>query len=115
MKNLINSTLNGLIPNITENISTVADEAIKGASSILNPGAGIINHNGQISQNPQAFGFAFEHLQAIGFNVKAALENSELRANQIPADGTKYGADIHVIDRVGRIVAEIQAKAGNSG
>ena len=114
MNILRNYALNGLIPSITENISNAAHEAINGASSLLNPGAGIINQNGQVSQNPQAFGFAFEHLQAMGFNIKAALENSELRANQIPADGTKYGADIHVIDRVGRIVAEIQAKAGNS-
>lgn len=109
-----NSVLHGLIPSITENISNAASEAVNGASSLLNPGAGIITQNEQISQNPQAFGFAFEHLQAIGFNIQAALKNSELRANQIPADGTQYGADIHVIDSVGKIVSEVQAKTGNS-
>lgn len=114
MKNLINSTLNGLIPKITENISIAANSASNGAGSILNTGAGIINNNGQISQNPQAFGFAFEHLQVIGFNIKAGLKNSDLRASQIPADGTKYGADIQILDRVGKVIVEIQAKAGTS-
>lgn len=114
MKNLIDSTLNGLIPSATENISVAAKEATNGIAGMLDPGAGIINNNGQNSQNPQAFGFAFEHLQTIGFNIKAGLNNSELRAYQIPADGTKYGADIHVIHRVGKVVAEIQAKAGQS-
>lgn len=114
MKNIINSTLNGLIPGITENLSNAANEARIGATSMLNPGAGIINHNGQISQNPQGFGFAFEHLQTIGFNIRAGLENSEFRAYQIPTNGTKYGADIHVVDRVGKVVAEIQAKVGTS-
>ena len=115
MKSLINATLNGLIPGITDNISQAANAATNGASSLLNPGAGIINIDGQISQNPQSFGFAFEHLQTIGFNIKAELENSDLRAYQIPADGTKYGADILVVDRVGQVIAEIQAKAGTSG
>ena len=115
MKSLINATLNGLIPGITANISQAANAATNGASSLLNPGAGIINIDGQISQNPQSFGFAFEHLQTIGFNIKAGLENSDLYAYQIPADGTKYGADIHVVDRVGKVIAEIQAKAGTSG
>lgn len=115
MKNLINSTLNGLIPTITENISIAASAASNGASSILKPGAGIINSNGNITINPQAFGFAFEHLQVIGFNIKAGLENSDLRAEQIPADGTQYGADIRILDGVGKVVAEIQAKAGKSG
>lgn len=114
MKKIIDSTLNGLIPSVTENISTAATTAKNCADSILNPGAGIINSNGQISQNPQAFGFAFEHLQAIGFNIQAGLENSDLRAYQIPTDGTKFGADIHVVDPVGKVIAEIQAKAGKS-
>ena len=115
MKSLVDATLNGLIPRITDNISQAANAANNGVFSILNPGAGIISNNGQISQNPQSFGFAFEHLQAIGFNIRAGLENSDLRAYQIPADGTKYGADIHVVDRVGKVIAEIQAKAGSSG
>ncbi len=114
MKNIIDSTLNGLTPSITKNLSDAATEAINGASSMLNRGAGIINHSNQISQNPQGFGFAFEHLQAIGFNIQAGLKNSDLRAYQIPVDGTKYGADIHVVDCVGKVVAEIQAKAGTS-
>lgn len=114
MKNIINSTLNGLIPSITENLSSASNELVNGASNLITPGAGIINQNGQISDNPQAFGFAFEHLQAIGFNVQASLGNSNFRAYQIPADGTKYGADIHVVDQVGKVVAEIQAKVGTS-
>ncbi|MGF1486900.1 MAG: hypothetical protein ACFBSE_07285 [Prochloraceae cyanobacterium] len=114
MKNIIDSTLNGLIPSVTENISVAAKEATNGMRSMLDPGAGIINNDGSISQNPQAFGFAFEHLQAIGFNINAGLNNSDLRAYQIPADGTKYGADIYITDKIGKIVAEIQAKAGRS-
>ncbi|MDJ0715397.1 MAG: hypothetical protein QNJ54_14420 [Prochloraceae cyanobacterium] len=114
MKNIINSTLNGLIPSLTENVSTAAKGAIDGTKAMVQPGAGLINKNGQISQNTKAFSFAFEHLQAIGFNIKAGLNHSDLRASQIPVDGTKYGSDIHVTDEVGRIVAEIQAKAGQS-
>lgn len=59
MKNIINSTLNGLIPSITGNLSSAANELVNGASNLITPGAGIINQNGQISDNPQAFGFAF--------------------------------------------------------
>ena len=113
MKNQINAILNGLLPGLTQNISTAAQTVQDGVSTLLTPGAGLINKgNGQISQNPQAFGFAFEHLQAIGFNINAALKNSEARAYQIPADGTtKYSPDIY-IDKVGEVIAQIQAKAG---
>ncbi|WP_413164133.1 hypothetical protein ACL6C3_31300 [Capilliphycus salinus ALCB114379] len=113
MKDKINAILNGLIPSLTQNISTAAQTVQDGVSTLLTPGAGLINKsNGEISQNPQAFGFAFEHLQAIGFNLNAALNNSEIRAYQIPADGTtKYSPDIY-IDKVGEVIAQIQAKAG---
>jgi hypothetical protein len=113
MKDQINAILNGLIPSLTQNISTAAQTVQDGVSTLLTPGAGLINKgNGEISQNPQAFGFAFEHLQAIGFNLNAALNNSEIRAYQIPADGTtKYSPDIY-IDKVGEVIAQIQAKAG---
>ncbi|MGB3188556.1 MAG: hypothetical protein WBB43_03900 [Limnoraphis sp.] len=113
MKDQINAILNGLLPSLTQNISTAAQTVQDGVSTLLTPGAGLINKgNSQISQNPQAFGFAFEHLQAIGFNINAALQNSEARAYQIPADGTtKYSPDIY-IDKVGEVIAQIQAKAG---
>ncbi|MDY7020197.1 MAG: hypothetical protein SWJ54_02400 [Cyanobacteriota bacterium] len=113
MKDQIDAILNGIIPSLTQNISTAAQTVQDGVSTMLTPGAGLINKsNTQISQNPQAFGFAFEHLQAIGFNINAALNNSEARAYQIPADGTmKYSPDIY-IDQVGEVIAQIQAKAG---
>jgi hypothetical protein len=82
---------------------------------MITPGAGLINKgDGNINQNAQAFGFAFEHLQAIGFNINAALNNADSRAYQIPADGTtKYSPDIY-IDKVGEVIAQIQAKAGSA-
>ncbi|MGB3535244.1 MAG: hypothetical protein WBA13_17225 [Microcoleaceae cyanobacterium] len=115
MKQKINSILNGLIPTVTENLSVAAQTVRDGASTLLQPGSGLINKsNGEISQNPQAFGFAFEHLQAIGFNINAGLNHSDARAYQIPADGsTKYSPDIY-IDKVGKVIAEIQAKAGST-
>ncbi len=115
MKKKINSILNGLIPSATQNLSVAAQTVRDGASTLLKPGAGLINKsNGEISQNPQAFGFAFEHLQAIGFNINAGLNYSDARAYQIPADGsTKYSPDIY-IDKVGKVIAEIQAKAGST-
>ena len=114
MKKLIESILNGLSPILNDNISTAAQTVRDGASDLLKPGAGLINKsNGEISQNPQAFGFAFEHLQAIGFNLNAGLNHSDVRAYQIPVDGiTKYSPDIY-IEKVGEVIAEIQAKAGS--
>lgn len=114
MKKIIHSITNGLIPALTDNVSTAAQTVREGASILLKPGAGLINKsNSEISQNPQAFGFAFEHLQAIGFNINAGLQQSEARAYQIPVDGTtKYSPDIY-IDKVGQVIAEIQAKAGS--
>jgi|GEM_PF-1003456 hypothetical protein len=115
MKKTIHFILNGLIPKLTENVSTAAQTVRDGASTLLAPGAGLINKsNGEISQNPQAFGFAFEHLQAIGFNINAGLKQSDARAYQIPVDGTKkYSPDIYV-DKVGQVIAEIQAKTGST-
>ncbi|MEB3887162.1 hypothetical protein [Lyngbya sp. CCY1209] len=115
MKDKIDAILNGLIPSITQNVSTAAQTVRDGTKTMITPGAGLINKgDGNISQNPQAFGFAFEHLQAIGFNINAALHNSDSRAYQIPADGTtKYSPDIYV-DKVGEVIAEIQAKAGSA-
>lgn len=115
MKDIINATINGLIPTLTENLSLVAQTLRDGTLTLLEPGAGLINKsNHQINQNPQAFGFAFEHLQAIGFNINAAFKGSDARAYQIPPDGvTQFSPDIY-IDKVGQVIAEIQAKAGSA-
>ncbi len=115
MKNQINALVNGLIPSLTDHLSVAAQSLKDGASTLIKPGAGLINKsNDQISKNPQSFGFAFEHLQAIGFNINAGLKASEARAYQIPVDGTtKFSPDIY-IDKVGKVIAEIQAKAGSS-
>lgn len=115
MKDTINSAINGLIPPLTENLSRAAQNLWDGATTLLEPGAGLINKSDhQISQNPHVFGFAFEHLQAIGFNINAALKGSDARAYQIPPDGvTLYSPDIY-IDKVGQVIAEIQAKAGSA-
>jgi hypothetical protein len=91
----------------------VAQVVRDGANTLLEPGAGVINQNGSISQNANSFGFALEHLQALGFNLNAVLQGSEARAYQIPVDGMKYGPDIYV-DKAGQVIAEIQVKAGSS-
>ncbi|MFY7802567.1 MAG: hypothetical protein ACOVQ7_03990 [Limnoraphis robusta] len=100
MKNKIDAILDGLIPSVTE---------------ILEPGAALMNKsNPQMSQNPQAFGFAFEHLQAIGYNINAGLKGSESRADQLPRDGmTKLSPDLY-IQKVGQVIAEIQAQASSA-
>jgi hypothetical protein len=100
MKNKIDAILDGLIPSVTE---------------ILEPGAALMNKsNPQMSQNPQAFGFAFEHLQAIGYNINAGLKGSESRADQLPRDGMiKLSPDLY-IQKVGQVIAEIQAQASSA-
>jgi len=112
-KKLTNAVLNSLVPVLTENISTAAQAARDGAQTMVTQGSGLITKAGDVSRNPQAFGFAFEHLHAIGFNINAALQKSEARAYQIPADGsTKFSPDIYV-ELTGKVVAAIQAKAGS--
>jgi hypothetical protein len=113
MREFLKNVTDGLIPAVTRNVSTAAQTAIDGAKTMLTPRAGVIRVDGEINQNPQSFGFAFEHLQAIAYNIKAGLAGSENRAWQIPLDGTKSGPDIYVTDAVGRTIAEIQAKVGS--
>lgn len=103
----------GLIPALTHNLSIAAQAVRDGGETMLEPGAGLITNKGRVSQNLNSFGFALEHLQAIGFNLNAALGNSEARAYQIPVDGLKYGPDIYV-DNQGQMIAQFQAKAGSS-
>jgi hypothetical protein len=111
--NLMHVVLDSLILSLTQNISVAAQAARDGTQTMLSHGAGLVTKAGDISRNPQAFGFAFEHLQAIGFNINAALEQSAARAYQIPADGsTKFSPDIYV-EITGKVVAEIQAKTGS--
>jgi len=103
----------GLIPALTRNLSVAAQAVRDGAATLVEPGAGVIGKNGSVSQNSNSFGFALEHLQALGFNLNAALHGSDVRAYQIPVDGTKFGPDIYV-DKFGEVIAEFQVKAGNS-
>ncbi|MEA5462813.1 hypothetical protein [Leptothoe sp. PORK10 BA2] len=92
----------------------MAAQAVRdGGATMLEPGAGLITNQERISQNPNSFGFALEHLQAIGFNLNAALTKSEVRAYQIPVDGLKYGPDIYV-DKQGQLIAQFQVKAGST-
>jgi hypothetical protein len=105
--------LNSLLPVLTEPVAIAAQAARDGAQSMVTQGAGLITKAGDISQNPQAFGFAFEHLQAIGFNINAALQKSAARAYQIPADGsTPLSPDLYV-ELTGNLVATLQAKVGS--
>lgn len=113
MREFLKNITDGLTPAVTHNASIAAKVAIDGAKTMLGSGNGVIRIDGEINQNPQAFGFAFEHLQAISYNIKAGLAGSENRAWQIPPDGTKSGADIYVTNTVGRTIAEIQAKVGS--
>jgi len=103
----------GLIPALTHNLSVAAQVVRDGATTITEPGAGLIGQNGNVSQNPNSFGFALEHLQALGFNLNAALKGAEARAYQIPVDGTKFGPDVY-IDKAGQMIAQFQVKGGSS-
>ncbi|WP_126148215.1 hypothetical protein [Synechococcus elongatus] len=114
MRDFLKNVTDGLVPAVTANITAAAQAAIDGAATLLTPGAGVIRQDGAVSQNPQAFGFAFEHLQAIGYNLQASLQGSENRAWQVPADGTAAGADVYVTDAVGRTIVDIQAKVGSA-
>ncbi|WP_338441679.1 hypothetical protein VZG28_14355 [Synechococcus elongatus IITB4] len=114
MRDFLKNVTDGLVPAVTANITAAAQAAIDGAATLLTPGAGVIRQDGAVSQNPQAFGFAFEHLQAIGYNLQSSLQGSGNRAWQVPADGTAAGTDIYVTDAVGRTIAAIQAKVGST-
>jgi len=103
----------GLIPALTRNLSVAAQAVRDGAATLVEPGAGVIGQNGRVSQNSNSFGFALEHLQALGFNLNAALQGSDARAYKIPIDGTKFGPDIYV-DKFGEVIAEFQVKVGSS-
>ena len=107
------AALVGLIPALTRNLSVAAQAVRDGATTLTEPGAGLIGQNGSVSQNPNSFGFALEHLQALGFNLNAALKGAEARAYQIPVDGTKFGPDVY-IDKAGQVIAQFQVKGGSS-
>ncbi|MEX0268450.1 hypothetical protein AB3R30_04865 [Leptolyngbyaceae cyanobacterium UHCC 1019] len=114
MAHLNDWVLNALVPTVTNNLSMAAQAACDGTQTMLTSGAGLITQAKDVSKNPQSFGFAFEHLQAIGFNIKAAMQGSEARAYQVPPDGsTKFSPDIYV-EKIGQIIVEIQAKVGSA-
>lgn len=113
MKQWIDRTLNGLSPHLTTQISSVAQAAIDSAQNMTKAGSGLINKDGNTSLNPYACGFAFEHLQVLGYNIRATIQNSSNRAEQIPADGTYLAPDIRIENAVGKTIAQIQAKIGS--
>jgi len=96
MNKWINEALSGLTPHLTEQISAITQAALDSTQAMTQAGSGLINKDGSISGNPQAFGFAFEHLQVLGFNIKAALQNSSTKARQIPANGEYHAPDISI-------------------
>lgn len=108
-----NAILVGLIPALTHNLSLAAQTIRDGATTLIQPGAGLITQVGTVSENPYSFGFALEHLQALGFNLNAALRGADSRAYQIPVDGTQFGPDIY-IDQAGQVIAQFQVKGGSS-
>ncbi|ERN43011.1 hypothetical protein KR51_00003240 [Rubidibacter lacunae KORDI 51-2] len=112
--NYLKNVTDGLVPRLTQNITTAANAATDGAHTLIERGAGLVTGAGAITQNTNAFGFAFEHLQVIGYNIKASLSGSESRAWQIPAKGIKNEPDIYVTDAIGRTIAEVQAKVGSA-
>ncbi|MEB3250557.1 MAG: hypothetical protein VKO01_00235 [Cyanobacteriota bacterium] len=103
----------GLIPALTHNLSLTAQTIRDGATTLIEPGAGLITQARTVSENPYSFGFALEHLQALGFNLNAALQGADSRAYQIPVDGTRFGPDIY-IDKAGQVIATFQVKGGSS-
>lgn len=103
----------GLIPALTHNLSLAAQTIRDGATTLIEPGAGLITQARTVSENPYSFGFALEHLQALGFNLNAALQGADSRAYQIPVDGTRFGPDIY-IDKAGQVIATFQVKGGSS-
>ncbi|EAW39230.1 hypothetical protein L8106_04791 [Lyngbya sp. PCC 8106] len=82
---------------------------------MLESGSGLSNKSyRQVSQHPQAAGFVFEYLQAIGLNISAEMKGSRSGADQIPDNGmTKYSPDIY-LEKVGEIISNIQAQAGSA-
>ncbi|ERT03975.1 hypothetical protein M595_6082 [Lyngbya aestuarii BL J] len=106
-------TVNGLIPSASDNFSVTAQSLKYGAVSMLESGSGLSNKSHRsVSQHPQAAGFVFEHLQAIGLNISAELKGSRSGADQISVDRMKKLNPDLSIKKVGEIISNIQAKAG---
>ncbi len=96
----------------------LADESWnQGVEQATTPGKGLITQSGDISNNPNAQGFAAEIKVMNEFNEQAAAAKSPYRAVSTESFGGKdahNAPDIQIVDlRTGEIVDEIQIKSGS--
>src|SRR3546814_20713319 len=74
-KSALSAAKDSLVPKLTIRTDAVADKLQNAAESLVEPGkSGLIRHDGEITENPNAKGFAFEHHQVASFNADAALK-----------------------------------------
>jgi hypothetical protein len=108
-------TVNGLIPFSSDNFSVTAQSLKYGAVSMLESGSGLTHKSHrQVSHHPQACGFVFEHLQAIGLNISAELKESQSDTDQISVNGmSKLTPDVY-LEKVGEIISNIQVQVGST-
>ena len=115
MKSQIDSTLNGFIPPLADG-SWETPETLTGKEpTILEPDRGWNGESDpQVNQNSQAFGFAFERLQTIGFNISGGLQKSKTPSGKISRKKmTQFTPDVY-LEKLGEIVGVIQAEMGST-
>jgi outer membrane lipoprotein SlyB len=87
------------------------DEAIEKANETLIDT--YINKSGTINQNPQLHGFVAEEHHVNSFNMEAATQGSEYRAEMLQST-SKNSVDIVIKDKSGNIVRKYNAKYGQT-
>ncbi|WP_413161350.1 hypothetical protein ACL6C3_22660 [Capilliphycus salinus ALCB114379] len=112
MKRKIDTIVNGFIPPLAENRPVTPQNLNDGGATMLEAGGGLMKKSARrVSQNLQTIAFAFEYLQEIGFSLNAGLKASQPSRDKVPANRMKKSPDIY-LEKVGEIIANIQAKAG---
>lgn len=114
MKTKVDSISSKFNSSLTHHISVATAARQDRSATAFKASAHLITPNpDQITQNPPSFGFAFEHLQAIGFNLNEGLKSSEDRySDQINNGMIKLSSNIYT-EKIGEIITEIQAQAGS--
>ena len=89
----------------------------QGVEQITAPGKGLVTSSGDLSNNPNAQGFAAEKIVINEFNEQAAASESPYRAISAESFGGKESGnapDIQIINlQTGEIVDQIQIKSGS--
>ena len=131
MKSIISAAKDALVPKLTIRTDASAEAVKEGADSLVEPGkSGLVTIAQEVTKNPNAKGFAFEHGQVTSFNANAELQGKPYLAIRVPPGGSRainqeFGTDLPegrlgeddiVIFNLdtGQVVRSYQAKIGSA-